>query len=394
MATWIVRLAVGLTLGVAALAPGAAPAQPAPIVVGAVISQTGAHADLADPYRKALLLWQEQVNGAGGLLGRSVELRILDDRSEATRVASLYAALIKQGAEALIGPYGTAATMAAFPEAEAAKRVMLGGAAWSRSIHKRTPRYLFQTCAPYVSFGNGALAMAKEKGYRRVAVLARDEVAAREMALGAVEAATKLGLLPGEVVVYSGDTKDFGPLLAKVAAGQPEAWVAFGELRDAAEMVKAMKKSGYAPKLFFARSASDPRLMDILGQDAERALGAAEYLPRLPTAGNAAFVEAYSARWKGAPAVAAAEGFAAGTVLAEAIRRAGGTKPEALRAALAGIAVQTVLGEYKVSAAGEQVGIVPVLTQVQGGRVQPVWPQWLAAEALLPYPQWADREYK
>ena len=382
-------------LWLAALAPCAALSQPASIVIGAVVSQTGAHADLADPYRKGMLLWQEQTNASGGLLGRPVELRILDDRSEATAVAALYSTLIRnQGADALIGPYGTAATTAASPEAEAAKRVMVSGAAWSRSVHKRTPRYLFQACAPYVSFGAGVVAIAKESGYRRLAVLARDEVAAREMAAGTVEVATKLGLQAGEVVVYSGDASDFAPLIAKVAAGQPDAWIAFGELRDAGELVKAMKKVGYAPKLFFARSASDRRLMDLLGQDAERALGAAEYSPRFPTAGNAAFVKAYTEKWKAAPTAAAAEGYAAATVLAEGIKRAGSTKGEALRAALGSLVTGTVLGEYKVNAAGEQVGIVPVVTQIQEGRVQPVWPQPLAAAKLLPYPHWAEREYK
>jgi branched-chain amino acid transport system substrate-binding protein len=390
MPTWIVRLALCL----AALAPCAARAQPAPIVVGAVVSQTGAHADLADPYRKGLLLWQEEVNAAGGLLGRQVELKILDDRSEATRVASLYADLIrKEGAEALIGPYGTAATMAAAPEAEGAKRVMIGGAAWSRAVHKRTPRYLFQACAPYVSFGAGVLAIAKDRGYQRLAVFARDEVAAREMAVGTVEAATKLGLQAGEVVVFSG-AGDFAPLLAKVAAAQPDAWIAFGELRDAVEMVKAMKKSGYAPKLFFARSASDRRWMDLLGQDAENTLGATEYDARLPTAGNARFAKAYAAKWGAPPVAAAAEGYAASTVLGEGIKRAGSTKPEALRAALAQLVAPTVLGEYKVNPAGEQVGIVPALTQIQEGRVQFVWPQPLATAKLLPYPQWAERVYK
>ena len=52
-----------------------------PVVVGAVVSQTGPHAEPADGYRKALLLWQEQVNAAGGLLGRKVDLRLLDDGS-------------------------------------------------------------------------------------------------------------------------------------------------------------------------------------------------------------------------------------------------------------------------------------------------------------------------
>ena len=50
-------------------------AMPQPIVVGVVMPQSGLFADIAVDFRKALLLWQEEVNAGGGLLGRHVELR-------------------------------------------------------------------------------------------------------------------------------------------------------------------------------------------------------------------------------------------------------------------------------------------------------------------------------
>src|SRR5882672_8169171 len=92
-----------------------------PLVVGAVVSETGVHAKLAADYRKALLLWQDEVNAAGGLLGRPVELRLLDDGSEAVRAGALYRDLIADKADALIGPYGSAATLMASAEAENAR---------------------------------------------------------------------------------------------------------------------------------------------------------------------------------------------------------------------------------------------------------------------------------
>ncbi len=131
-----------------ALSLGFARAQ-APLLVGAVVSDTGAHAALALEYRKGMLLWQDEVNAAGGLLGRHVELRVLDDASEAVRVAPLYRQLIRDKADALIGPYGTAASLLAAAEAESARRVLINGAGWSREIHKRTPRYVFQSAMPY-----------------------------------------------------------------------------------------------------------------------------------------------------------------------------------------------------------------------------------------------------
>ena len=69
-----------------------------PIVVGVVISQTGAHAELAADYLKGIQLWREQVNESGGLLERRLELRVLDDNSQAVRARELYAELVKDKA--------------------------------------------------------------------------------------------------------------------------------------------------------------------------------------------------------------------------------------------------------------------------------------------------------
>src|SRR2546422_6898917 len=84
MTSWIIRALFAPFV----LAPAFA-AEP-PIVVGAVVSQSGMLADLADGYRKGLLVWQDEVNAAGGVRGRNVELRLLDDGSEAARNSALY----------------------------------------------------------------------------------------------------------------------------------------------------------------------------------------------------------------------------------------------------------------------------------------------------------------
>jgi branched-chain amino acid transport system substrate-binding protein len=365
----------------------------APLIVGAVVPETGMHAALAADYRKALLLWQDEVNAAGGLLGRQVELRFLDDASEAIKTGPLYQQLIRDKADALIGPYGTAATLMAAAEAESAHRVLINGAGWSREIHKRAPRFVFQSAAPYNAHGAGVLEVAKEQGYRKLLILGRDDPAAREMAAGALAAALKLGLSPGEVVFYNGGLEDFEPFVARARAMEVDAWIAFGEARDAADMVKSFKRLRYAPRLFFARGVASPKFVAALGQGAEFSLGALEYDPRAATPGNAKFVKAFSAKWSAPPGVAGAEGYAAASVLAEGLRRAGTADQEKLRAALAGLTTTTVLGEFKVDpATGEQIATRPALVQILKGRAEIVWPSALeTAKRVLPYPQWSER---
>ena len=370
-------------------------AQQAPIVVGAVVSQSGPHAELAAHYLNGLVLWQEELNASGGLLGRAVDLRLLDDGSEALRAAALYLKLIREDkADLLIGPYGTAATLMGAAEAESARRVLINGAGWSQAVHGRSPRFVFQSAVPYDAYGAAALQLAKEAGYRKVHVVSRDDPAAREMAEGARAAAQKQGLVAGELQVYRGGTVDFLPQILRAKAAQAEAWLAFGEARDAAEMVKSFRKHRYAPKLFFARGASGPEMMKELGQDAELAMGAREYDPRLRTPGNGKFVAAYQSRHSVPPTPAAAQGYAAGTVLAEGVRRAGTLDQGKLRAALAALASQTVLGDFKVDPmTGEQLATRPAITQIQRARVELVWPPASeTAKPLLPYPAWDERK--
>ena len=83
-----------------------------PILVGAALPQSGILADLAADLRKTLLLWQEEVNAAGGLEGRRIELQLLDDRSESFDAGKLYEQLIREHkADLLIGPFGSAASL-------------------------------------------------------------------------------------------------------------------------------------------------------------------------------------------------------------------------------------------------------------------------------------------
>ena len=364
--------------------------QPAPIVVGAAVSQTGALADLAADYRKALLLWQDEINAAGGLLGRRVELRLLDDESDARRSGELYAELIQGKADLLIGPYGSAATLMAGAQAERARRVLINGAGPSLAVHKRSPRYLFQTTIPNSAYGLGLLEVAKAAGVSSAFILARDDHAVQEMAESTRERAMKLGIDVGDVQTYGAGDANFASYIYK---GSADAWIVFGEARDTADIVRSLKKLAYAPRIFFARSAADPRFIRMIGQDAEFSLATKEYDPKFRTSGNEQFAAAFEARWSAPPTFAAAQGHAAGTVLADAVRQTKSLDQAKLRATLAEMETDTVLGAYKVDPeTGEQRATRPAVVQIQHGRSQVVWPEWLQSSTLQPFPAWSERK--
>ena len=364
------------------------------VVVGAVVSQSGQQADLAAGYLRGILLWETQVNATGGLLGRPVALKVLDDGSDAVLAGELYRQLIREAkADFLIGPFGSAATRAASAEAEREGRLMVNGAGPARVVQQGPNRFLFQSGPSYAARGEGLLQLARKAGITRLHILARQELPAQEIAEAMRLEALAQGFVVPEVETYSSFTADFTPFVLRASAANAQAWIAFGEARDAADMVKTFKKHGYAPQLFFARRAAEPAFVTAVGQDAEFTLAEVEYDPRLARAGNPEFVNAFTAKWSAPPGLAAAEGYVAGSVLGEAVRRAGTLETDKVRAALADLQTETPLGTYRVGANGQQLGIVPAVAQIQRGRAQVVWPFGLeTAQPLQPYPQWKDRQ--
>jgi hypothetical protein len=55
--------------------------------------------------------------------------------------------------------------------------------------------------------------------------------------------------------------------------------------------------------------------------------------------------------------------------------------------------IDTVLGGYKVDPeSGEQRATRPAVVQIRRGKPVVVWPEWLQASTVQPYPQWSERQ--
>ncbi len=364
-----------------------------PLVVGAAMPQSGLLADIAADLRKALLLWQEEVNGAGGLLGRRVELQLLDDRSQSSAAAQLYEQLLREDkVDLLFGPFGSAATLGAAGVAERNRRVLINATGTARAVQKPGFRYVFQVPAPLGAYGRGALEMARGLGLKRIVIAAREDPTARECATLAREQATELGIATDAIEGYAAGTSDFSLQVNRAKAAGAEGWIAFGLAQDAAEMVKSFRRLGFAPRLFVAQGAAEPAFVKRLGQDAEYATGISAYERVVATPANTRFRQAFAKKWSSEPGALAAEGYAAAKIMEEAVRRAGSVETEKLREALLALEIETPLGRYKVDRSGAQLAAAPLLVQIQRGRPKIVWPEALAAAKWQAFPAWEDRK--
>ena len=372
-----------------ALLGAAAQAQERPLIVGVALPKAGLLADVALEAGQGLELWLADVNAAGGLLGRRVELRREDDATDAGAVRAAYERLIDEArADVLIGPAGSAATLVAGVLAERRRRVMLNATGAESAVHKQGYRYLFQVPPPVAEQGANALALAHSVGVKALLLHTRGSDAGASERLRADAARLGLGIVTFDATGTSG----YPAIIERARAAQVEGWIALVPGREAGEIVKAFKAAAYAPGFFLAEGAGQPQFVREVGQDAEFALGMSPYEPGLRTPGNARFVEAYRAKHRVAPGRIAAGAYAAGQVLEAAVRAAGSVEQEALRDALARLRTDTLFGTYAVDELGAQTGAKPFVVQILKGRREVVWPpEYASARPVLPYPGWGER---
>ena len=92
----------------------------APLVIGASVSLTGDFADSGKAVKAGYELWADTVNAKGGILGRQVEMKIVDDTSSPTQVVTNYQNLInKDKVDLVFGPFSSLLTV---PASQVAKR--------------------------------------------------------------------------------------------------------------------------------------------------------------------------------------------------------------------------------------------------------------------------------
>ena len=93
-----------------------------PIKIGSVLSITGPPSYIGDPEAKTLKIYVDQINAAGGVLGRPLQLIVYDDAGDANKARTLTSRLLDQDKVAVVvGGSTTGTTMAMVPLMEAAQ---------------------------------------------------------------------------------------------------------------------------------------------------------------------------------------------------------------------------------------------------------------------------------
>jgi branched-chain amino acid transport system substrate-binding protein len=381
-------------------APGGAlrPAQaqaPPPIVIGASLSLTGIFADGGKYSLEGYQLWINQQNAKGGLLGRQLVLKYYDDQSDPATGVRLYERLINEDkVDVIMGPYGTAITAPAANVAERYKMPMICPETADVAMFHRGFTYIFQGLGPVQTYLYGVMSIAKDHGLRKLALIGPDTAFGHSL----VDAVPELARGFGQSIVYTefypARASDFSSVIEKVKAANPDVLLAMAFPNDAIGVLRQLKQSNYAPKMFYeAVGASDPRYVDSAGKDVNGIFSVTAWDPDNPSKENAQFKSAYRAAFHRDPDYHAASNYSSLEVLAAAVKRAGGLDHDKLRDAIAAVRVQTLIGTWRIDPrTGIQLGYTSYILQWQNGKQVIVYPGNVAhGKPIVPFPAWTGR---
>jgi len=235
----------------------AAPARAAdPIKVGFSMALTGAVAQNGKQLIIALELWRDDVNAAGGLLGRPVELVYYDDQSNPANVPGIYTKLITvDKVDLLLGPYATNMAAPAVPVIMEHNMMTISMLAIGVNRHFNYSRYFDMIPVgpegpKAFSRGFFELAAAQKPKPQTVAILAADAEFSKTSADGAKENATAGGFKIVYDQSYPPTTTDYAPVVRAVQAVNPDIVFVAAYPPDTVGVLRAAQEIGLTPKMF------------------------------------------------------------------------------------------------------------------------------------------------
>ena len=370
-------------------APSVVRAQAETLRIGAPLPTTGGLAPEGAKQQRGYDLWLNAVNAAGGIpVGDKrikVEIVYADYQSNTPRAVQLAERLITQdGCSLLFGPQGSGATKAASSVAERYKVPMIAPTASSREVYDQGYKYLFGTFTPNDTLTEplADIVRARAPDVTSIAILARNDLFPLAIAQEMEKSAKSRGLSVGSFQRYAIGTMDHASALTAIAGDKPQWVFATGYLNDLLLIRRQMAELQVtAPVITMIAGPAYREFVDGLGPLAENLTSAAWWHPAVrytDCAGlwpsTAAFVAAYMAQYGAVPDYGEASSAACGTAAQLAAQAAGGTRPQALRDALAAMDARTFFGPLKFGPTGQVDTLKPPVFQIQGGKPLVLYP--------------------
>jgi branched-chain amino acid transport system substrate-binding protein len=371
-----------------------------PLTIGISLSLSGDFSDPGKAAQRGYQLWASTVNANGGINGRPVKLKIVDDASSPNQVVTNYQNLINRDhVDLVFGPFSTLLTG---PAAEVAHRYgyafvePAGGG--PKVFQEHLNNVFFVQPAPTLNCGDPFVAYIKSlpaaQRPKTAAYASLDDPFSSPIADRMQSAFEAMGIKTVYKTIYPSETADLTPVVEKYAAKKPDMVIGGTQSEDAYSQVKAMVQAGFNPKfLFLSNGASSPvEFPSKVGKkNTEGIFSCGDWFPTSKSNGNTQFVSAYTQKYGGTALdidSTSAEAYAVGQLIQAVAKKTGKVDNKTIITTLHSGTWPSVEGNISWNNDGAPQGSDMLLEWV-GGKLQPVYPPNVAlTQPVSPKPPW------
>jgi branched-chain amino acid transport system substrate-binding protein len=347
-----------------------APAQEV-IKIGAFGPMTGGAAGSGQSMREGIDLLVEEVNAAGGVLGRKIQVLYGDDAGKPEQAVSIVKRFVTADNVLLvIGGISSPTSMAASQVTGEEKVPQIMVASTAARITLQGNPYIFRSAVPDVKLTADLadyLAEKHPKIKKMAAIYVNDD-----FGRGGVEGFKKAAARHGITVVleekYTRGDVDYTAQITKIRAASPDGILDWSRYHEGALIAKALRQAGIATPVFGADGNAHPKYIELGGDAVNGYYYATHFSPatsaHLPVARR--LVEKMRAKYGKEPDYTHSEAYDAALVVVDAIKRAGSLDREKIRAAMAATDLEGTRGRIRFDKNGDPTFVTHVVKVVNG----------------------------
>lgn len=387
-----------------------------PIKIGVIAALTGIAAPYGTQSLNSFKLAVEDINKGGGVKGRELEVVALDNGSKPEQVPALMKRLASDGIDLLVGASSTPLTITAAQTADQIRVPLLVPMEAGDAIIGEGRKYVYKL-APSILAEQGwaaqgvraAMKASENAGdpIKTISIIYSSAGAGPE-ANEAWERTLKQEF--PEVKILSSTsydeavTSDFGPIVAKTKAQNPDLVGFFGNPQGAFLFYPALEASGWRPKMTVGvlGGNTNAQFIPTVGKAAEGDMAGNYWTSLLKPGPNAkqtpeGYVKEYAAKYNGQiPDGVGAYYYSAAAVIAEALSNADNiSDADAMSKAIKNVDIKGINGDarglyivghgVKFDDKGFNERAIGLVTQIQGGKYVPIYPEEVAGgRAIFP----------
>lgn len=344
-----------------------------PIKIGVVTPLSGTYAGIGQQVKWGLELATKEVNAAGGIMGRQVELTFEDEEANPSVAVQKADKLFQVGkVDFLTGTVNSGSTLAVGQVAERAGKLIATTVSFADSITG-------DKCSPNVYRVNAragqqsaalAVWLSKERPKAQVFYLGPDYEMGRSTVAAFKSSAEKVGASSTGEIFAPLDSKDYTQYFGQLRAAKPQVLYTSVAGNDTVRLFTQLQEFGLLNNLTVVGASGTVTAQNIgaIGKAAEGFVTGVGYSAEIDTPENKKFVAAFRAANKADPDLYGADSYGMIYAYKAAVEKAKSTDTDKVRAAFADLKWSTPQGEKTLRAGDHQAVQTMYVVRVTGGK--------------------------